>query len=104
MKLRTRMAAVAGVAVALTVIALAIAQYGAARSTLRGQIDSALRDRAAQVQNSPGHRDGPGGNPGGGDFDDGGPPPHPLPQYATRIQNGNVEIMTRPLPVAESQT
>ena len=54
MKLRTRMAAVAGVAVALTVIALAVAQYGAARSTLRGQIDSALRDRAAQVQNGPG--------------------------------------------------
>ena len=39
MKLRTRMAAVAGVAVALTVVALAVAQYGAARSTLRGQID-----------------------------------------------------------------
>jgi two-component system sensor histidine kinase MprB len=40
------MAAVAGVAVALTVVALAVTEYEAARSTLRGQIDSALRDRA----------------------------------------------------------
>jgi two-component system sensor histidine kinase MprB len=86
MKLRTRMAAVAGVAVALTVVALAVAQYGAARSTLRGQIDSALRDRAAQVQKGPGHRDGPGGNPGGGDFDDGGPPPNPFGDAAGKVQ------------------
>ena len=49
MTLRTRMAAAAGVAVALTVVALAAAQYAAARSTLRGQIDSALRDRAAST-------------------------------------------------------
>ena len=58
MTLRTRMAAVAGVAVALTVVALAAAQYEAARSTLRGQIDSALRDRAAPIVSSPGPRDG----------------------------------------------
>ncbi len=31
----------------------------------------------------------------------GGPPPRPLPQYQTRIQDGNVEILTRPLPVTE---
>jgi len=84
--LRTRMAAVAGLAVALTVVALAIALYGAARSTLRDQIDSALRDRAAQVQNAQGHRDGPGGNPGGGDFDDGGPPPNPFGDAAGKVQ------------------
>ena len=86
MTLRTRMAAVAGLAVALTVVALAIALYGAARSTLRDQIDSALRDRAAQVQNAQGHRDGPGGNPGGGDFDDGGPPPNPFGDAAGKVQ------------------
>ena len=86
MKLRTRMAAVAGLAVALTVVALAVAIYGAARSTLRGQIDSALRDRAAQVQNARGHRDGPAGNPGGGDFDDGGPPPNPFGDAAGKVQ------------------
>jgi len=72
--------------VALTVVALAIALYGAARSTLRDQIDSALRDRAAQVQNAQGHRDGPGGNPGGGDFDDGGPPPNPFGDAAGKVQ------------------
>jgi menaquinol-cytochrome c reductase iron-sulfur subunit len=31
----------------------------------------------------------------------GGPPPHPLPRYETRIQGGFVEILTRPLPVTE---
>ena len=80
------MAAVAGLAVALTVVALAIALYGAARSTLRDQIDSALRDRAAQVENPPGHRDGPGGNPGGGDFDDGRPPANPFGDAAGKVQ------------------
>jgi two-component system sensor histidine kinase MprB len=40
------MAAAAGVAVALTVVALAAGDYAATRSTLRGQIDSALNDRA----------------------------------------------------------
>jgi menaquinol-cytochrome c reductase iron-sulfur subunit len=31
----------------------------------------------------------------------GGPPPLPLARYDTRIQDGNVEILTRPLPVIE---
>ncbi len=30
-----------------------------------------------------------------------GPPPHALARYDTRIQNGQVEILTRPLPIAE---
>ena len=51
MNLRTRMAAVAGVAVALTVVALAVTQYEATRSTLRGQIDDALRERAQSLAN-----------------------------------------------------
>jgi menaquinol-cytochrome c reductase iron-sulfur subunit len=31
----------------------------------------------------------------------GGPPPHALARYETRIQDGNVEILTGPLPVTE---
>ncbi|HET6171143.1 MAG TPA: HAMP domain-containing sensor histidine kinase [Gaiellales bacterium] len=86
MKLRTRMAAVAGVAVALTVVVLAAAQYEAARSTLRGQIDSALRDRATSIPSTLGHHNNPGGQPGGGDGDDGGPPPNPFGDAAGKVQ------------------
>jgi two-component system, OmpR family, sensor histidine kinase MprB len=64
--LRTRMAAVAGVAVALTVVALAGTEYEAARSTLQGQIDSALRDRAQPLLAPP----PPANNQGGGSFGD----------------------------------
>ena len=39
------MAAAAGVAVAVTVVALAASEYAATRSTLRSQIDSALSAR-----------------------------------------------------------
>jgi two-component system sensor histidine kinase MprB len=85
-KLRTRMAAVAGVAVALTVVVLAAAQYEAARSTLRGQIDSALRDRATSIPSTLGHHNNPGGQPGGGDGDDGGPPPNPFGDAAGKVQ------------------
>jgi menaquinol-cytochrome c reductase iron-sulfur subunit len=28
-----------------------------------------------------------------------GPPPHPLPQYPVRLQDGNVEILTVPIPI-----
>ena len=72
MTLRTRIAAAAGIAVAITALALAAGDYAGTRSTLRGQIDKALTSRAAQVTNqgSPdgqppdGHHDGGGG--GGG--------------------------------------
>jgi menaquinol-cytochrome c reductase iron-sulfur subunit len=30
-----------------------------------------------------------------------GPPPHALARYETRVRNGQVEILTRPLPMAE---
>jgi two-component system sensor histidine kinase MprB len=46
MTLRTRIAAVASVSVALAVLAAAIGLYVAVRSDLRGEIDSALRARA----------------------------------------------------------
>ena len=90
MSLRTRMAAVAGVAVALTVVVLAAAQYEAARSTLRGQIDSALRDRAAPIVSNPplrgqGDQGGQGGGPGDGD-DHGRVPPNPFGDAAGKVQ------------------
>ena len=28
-----------------------------------------------------------------------GPPPRPLPQYDTRVQNGTVQVLTRPVPI-----
>ncbi len=46
MTLRTRIAAVAGISVALAVAAAAIGLYVAVRSDLRGEIDSKLRSRA----------------------------------------------------------
>jgi two-component system, OmpR family, sensor histidine kinase MprB len=84
-KLRTRMAAVAGVAVALTVVALAAAQYEAARSTLRGQIDSALRDRATPIENSP-PLGGGQGRPRDGDPDHDSVPPNPFGDAAGKVQ------------------
>jgi two-component system, OmpR family, sensor histidine kinase MprB len=83
--LRTRMAAVAGVAVAVTVVALAATQYEAARSTLRGQIDQALRDRAQSLTSPrPPRGDGNGG-PNDGDIDRGAPP-NPFGDAAGKVQ------------------
>jgi two-component system sensor histidine kinase MprB len=81
-KLRTRMAAVAGVAVALTVVALAAAQYEAARSALRDQIDLALRDRAATIVNPPPPHDGQGSN----DPDHGAGLDNPFGDAAGKVQ------------------
>ena len=50
MTLRTRIAAVASVSVALAVLAAAIGLYVAVRSDLRGEVDSALRSRAHGVR------------------------------------------------------
>ena len=87
MTLRTRMAAVAGVAVALTVVVLAAAQYEAARSTLRDQIDSALRDRAASIVKAPPPRDGnQDGTPRGNDPDHGGGFDNPFGDAAGKVQ------------------
>jgi two-component system sensor histidine kinase MprB len=54
MTLRSRIAAVASLSVALTVLAAAIGLYVAVRSDLRGEIDSALRARAEAVPGPPG--------------------------------------------------
>jgi two-component system sensor histidine kinase MprB len=83
-KLRTRMAAVAGVAVALTVVALAVTQYEAARSTLRGQIDQALSERATSLTLDRGQGGGQG-HPSNGDGDD-APPPNPFGDAAGKVQ------------------
>ena len=73
MSLRVRFAAVAGAAVAVVAIALAAGAYVSARAELRGQIDSALVDRARSFI------DDPRGGPGDGDHDHdngyGQPPP-----------------------------
>lgn len=66
MTLRTRIAAVASVSVALAVLAAAIGLYAAVRSDLRGEIDNNLRARARAFVAPP----GPGAGPGLG----GGPP------------------------------
>ncbi|MDX6570552.1 MAG: two-component system, OmpR family, sensor histidine kinase MprB [Gaiellales bacterium] len=75
MTLRTRIAAAAGIAVAITALALAAGDYAGTRSTLRGQIDTALTTRAQQVTDQNLHQPGPpggthdgkGGGDGGGD-------------------------------------
>jgi two-component system, OmpR family, sensor histidine kinase MprB len=82
MSLRNRIGAAAGIAVALTVIGVAITVYVAVRSELYNQVDTALNDRARPFVTGPGPRDGdagesapapgsapghgPGGEPGGG--------------------------------------
>jgi two-component system sensor histidine kinase MprB len=53
MTLRTRIAAVASVSVALAVLAAAIGLYVAVRSDLRGEIDSTLRARAHAIAGVP---------------------------------------------------
>jgi two-component system sensor histidine kinase MprB len=62
--LRTRIAAVAGLAVAITVIAAAAIVYVAVRSNLRGEVERALDERATALIDD--RRRGPGGpGPGG---------------------------------------
>jgi two-component system sensor histidine kinase MprB len=75
MSLRTRLAASTGLAVAVVVLALVFGVYAAAKAELRGQIDSALKDRARQVIDQPYHP--PGGGSGDHDNPFGRPPPGP---------------------------
>ena len=63
MSLRTRIAAVAGVAVALTVVAAAFVVYFAVRSNLRGEVERSLSARVEPLQDAA-RLGGPG--PGGG--------------------------------------
>jgi two-component system, OmpR family, sensor histidine kinase MprB len=69
MTLRTRIAAVASLSVALAVLAAAIGLYVAVRSDLLGEIDSSLHDRARAFIPPP-TGGGPGGEGGSGAGDD----------------------------------
>ena len=72
MSLRTRIAAVAGVAVAVAVICAAAIVYFGVRGELRGEVDRSLTERAdtfaqgARGGPGPGPLGGPGGPPGAG--------------------------------------
>jgi len=73
MTLRHRIAAVAGLAVALAVVAAATIIYVAVRSDLRGELDRALHARAAELTRGPApsdgdERSGPERRAGPGDF------------------------------------
>ena len=65
MTLRRRIAGTAGLAVAIVVLGVAIGVYVAVRSQLRGEVDTALRERARPLAESVAH--GPNGRrPGRG--------------------------------------
>ncbi len=64
MTLRTRIAAVAGLAVAIAVLLAAVVVYVAVRSDLRGQVDTSLRQRAAGFLAPPPGAPGTPGAPG----------------------------------------
>jgi two-component system sensor histidine kinase MprB len=77
MTLRTRIAAVASLSVALAVLAAAVGLYVAVRSDLRGEIDSTLRARAHALATAPGLSRGgagSGGGPGASGVIGGAPP------------------------------
>lgn len=71
MSLRARIALVAALAVTLAVVAVSTAAYLTTRSTLRGQIDRDLADRANGALRDLAHGGDRGGGRGGGPF--GGP-------------------------------
>jgi two-component system sensor histidine kinase MprB len=73
--LRTRIAAAAGLAVALVVVIAAVAIYLGVRAELRGEVDDSLRQRAGAIGRlAEGRGSGPGERPGAAG-DDGGRPP-----------------------------
>ena len=85
MSLRTRIAGVAGLAVAIAILLGAALAYVAIRSELRGEVDSALRDRVQPLQarftgvdpgpGDPGSIGGPPPGEGGGGLFQGGRSP-----------------------------
>jgi two-component system, OmpR family, sensor histidine kinase MprB len=79
MTLRVRIAAVAGLAVAVAVLAAAVSLYLAVRSDLRGEIDKSLGQRAQAFVSpaSPGDAGGAGGAPEQGPVGAALPPPPP---------------------------
>jgi two-component system, OmpR family, sensor histidine kinase MprB len=76
MTLRTRIAAVASLSVALAVLAAAVGLYIAVRSDLQGEIDQGLRQRAQAFVGPAGT-----GSPGEGGLPAGGPPQGGFPTH-----------------------
>jgi two-component system sensor histidine kinase MprB len=72
MTLRTRIAAVASVSVALAVLAAAVGLYAAVRSDLRGEVDNTLRSRVRALAGAPAPDDGDLGRGYGGPRGPGG--------------------------------
>jgi two-component system, OmpR family, sensor histidine kinase MprB len=105
--LRARIAAAAGLAVALAVIAAAVAVYLGVRSQLRGEVDESLRDRTGAVVRF----GGPGGLPDAGPDEVPGltrPPPEPFggPEGYVQLVLPSGRALSRPggegrLPVEE---
>jgi two-component system sensor histidine kinase MprB len=79
MTLRTRIAAVASLSVALAVLAAAIGLYAAVSSNLHGEVDSSLRARAMGIAGVGGGAGFPGPPEGGFPGRAGGPPGHGFP-------------------------
>jgi len=72
MTLRTRITLAAALAVAIAIVLAAFAAYTATASTLRGQIDNALRNQARRALLRLSPQGGPFGGPQAGDFGDAG--------------------------------
>ena len=109
MTLRARIAAAAGLAVALAVIAAAAAVYLGVRGQLRGEVDESLRERADMIVRFFDRR-GPGLGPGAPGEPRGLPAPRPEPfggaEGAVQILLPNGRALSRPgatarLPVEE---
>jgi two-component system, OmpR family, sensor histidine kinase MprB len=104
MTLRTRIAAVAGVSVALAVLAVAVGLYVAVSTDLRGEVDKGLRERARPFAQSPlggiaggaqGGAEGPGPQPL---FGDGPPPGGPPPGAGGEGGSGGLPSSVQPAP------
>ena len=96
MTLRTRIALVAAMAVALTVVAVAVTNYAATRSELRGQVDQALRERLRPITDR-GAPEGPGPPPRSSPPRGGMPMPSPgSKRRLTGIARARSESSTSP--------
>jgi two-component system, OmpR family, sensor histidine kinase MprB len=98
MTLRVRIAAVAGLAVAVAVLAAAVSLYLAVRSDLRGEVDKSLSQRAQAFvsPSAPGGRGGAGSADSTGGAPAGGAPPIPPPGPA--LHSGSYPRTVEPAP------
>ncbi len=103
MTLRTRIAAVASLSVALAVLAAAVGAYVAVRADLRGQVDGSLRQRARELAAPPpqgppaaGTAEAPPGSAAGGPA--GGPGPGIAPPDSDGDEARGFPNAVRPAP------